>query len=78
MEKRTGTDSDADRLADQARMSQKLWDFLVPERNMGITHPFFLVLLVLTLSLHFFNNHRDQEEDERLRKQRLSKKSLDS
>jgi hypothetical protein len=72
------SESEAQRLADQAKMSQNLWDFLVPERNMGVTHPFFLVLLVLTLSLHFYNNHRDREEDERLRQQRLRKKSLES
>ena len=75
---RTAAEPDADRLAEQARMSQNMWDFLVPERNMGVTHPFFLVLLVLTVSLHFYNNHRDQEEDERLRKQRLRNKSLES
>ena len=61
------------RLADQARASQNLWDFLVPEKNMSVTHPFFLVLLVLTLSLHFYNNHRDQEEDEAMRKRRLAR-----
>ncbi len=66
-------EQEAKRLSDQARMSQGLWDFLVPERNIGITHPFFLVLLVLTLSLHFYNNRRDLEEDERLRMKRLSK-----
>jgi hypothetical protein len=70
--------SEAERLAEQAKMSQNLWDFLVPERNMGVTHPFFLVLLVLTLSLHFYNNHRDHEDDERLRQQRIRKKSLES
>lgn len=63
----------ARRLADQAKASQNLWDYLVPERNIGATHPFFLVLLVLTLSLHFYNQHRDSEEDERLRKLRVSR-----
>ena len=67
--------TEAKRLADQARASQNLWDFMVPERNMGVTHPFFLVLLVLTLSLHFYNNHRDAEEDEILRKKRLARGS---
>ncbi len=70
--------SEADRLADQARMSQNLWDFMVPERNMGVTHPFFLVLLVLTLSLHFYNNYRDEQEDIRLRNHRIHKKSVES
>lgn len=60
--------------ADQARMSQNLWDFMVPERNIGVTHPFFLVLLVLTLSLHYYNKARDNEEDERLRLKRLNRK----
>ena len=69
--------SEAERLAEQAKMSQNLWDFLVPERNMGVTHPFFLVLLTLTLSLHFYNNYRDEQEDERLRQQRLRRKSLE-
>lgn len=40
---------------------------------MGVTHPFFLVLLSLTLGLHFYNNHRDALEDEELRKCRLEK-----
>jgi len=71
------TDEEAQRLADQAKMSQNLWDFMVPERNMGITHPFFLVLLVLTVSLHMYNNHRDKEEDERLRQNRLNKTSIE-
>lgn len=68
-------DAETRRLADQARASQNLWDFMVPERNMGVTHPFFLVLLVLTLSLHYYNNYRDAEEDELLRKRRLARSS---
>lgn len=71
----TATGSNAEResarLADQARASQNLWDFMVPEKNMSVTHPFFLVLLALTVSLHFYNQHRDQVEDEELRKKRL-------
>lgn len=66
------TEEEAERLADQAKASQNLWDFLVPERNIGVTHPFFLVLLTLTLSLHYFNRYRDAEEDQRLRKLRQS------
>lgn len=46
---------------------------MVPERNLGVTHPFFLVLLSLTLSLHFYNRYRDQVEDEQLRNRRLGK-----
>jgi hypothetical protein len=61
------------RLADQARASQNLWDIMIPERNIGVFHPFFLVLLSLTLSLHFYNRHRDRQEDEELRKRRLDK-----
>jgi hypothetical protein len=68
---------EAQRLSDQAKMSQNLWDFMVPERNMGVTHPFFLVLLVLTVSLHLYNKHRDNEEDERLKQRRINKKSVD-
>ncbi len=69
-------DKEAQRLSDQAKMSQNLWDFMVPERNMGVTHPFFLVLLVLTVSLHMYNNHRDREEDERLRQKRINRKPV--
>jgi len=68
------SDDERIRLADQAKMSQNLWDFMVPERNMGVTHPFFLVLLALTLSLHYYNKSSDQKEDERLRQKRLSRK----
>jgi hypothetical protein len=67
------TEEEAKKLADQAKASQNLWDFLVPERNIGVTHPFFLVLLTLTLSLHYYNRYRDAEEDERLRKLRQSR-----
>lgn len=68
------TRAEAERMAAQAKASQNLWDFMVPERNMGVTHPFFLVLLVLTLSLHYYNKHRDGIEDEELRKRRLGTK----
>ena len=66
-------DGRAKRLSDQAKASQNLWDMMVPEKNMGVTHPFFLVLLGLTLSLHFYNNKRDAEEDAALRKKRLDR-----
>ena len=66
-------DAEAKRLSDQAKASQNLWDFMVPEKNMGVTHPFFLVLLVLTLSLHYYNNYRDQKEDEALRLRRVNR-----
>ncbi|KAF4725094.1 hypothetical protein FOZ62_017120, partial [Perkinsus olseni] len=35
----------AEKLAEQAAASEKLWNLLVPERNMGITSPAFLILL---------------------------------
>jgi hypothetical protein len=63
---------EAERLADQAKASQHMWDFLVPEKNMGVTHPMFLVLLALTLGLNYYNRQRDGEENEALRKQRLA------
>ena len=66
---------EADRLSEQARMSQSVWDLMVPEKNMGVTHPFFLVLLALTVGLHLYNNHRDAIEDEALRQKRLVKNS---
>lgn len=76
--KETPGEKEADRLAEQARMSQNLWDFMVPERNMGVTHPFFLVLLGLTVTLHLYNNRRDAEEDAALRKKRLRKSEVSS
>ncbi len=72
----SGYTNEADRLAAQAQASQNLWDFMVPEKNMGLTHPFFLVLLGLTVSLHFYNKHRDTLEDEELRKRRLGSNEL--
>lgn len=71
---KSAAEKESERLADQARASQNLWDFMVPEKNMSVTHPFFLVLLALTVSLHFYNKHRDDQEDEALRKRRLGQK----
>lgn len=73
MGKGDSQNSESQRLAYQARASQNLWDVMIPERNLGVTHPFFLVLLLLTLTLHFYNRHRDQLEDEELRSRRLGK-----
>lgn len=75
---RSSSHQESQRLSDQARASQNLWDVLVPERNIGVTHPFFLVLLTLTLSLHYYNKHRDEEEDLRLRKRRLEQNAAES
>lgn len=73
MRKDESKNPESRRLADQARASQNLWDVMVPERNLGVTHPFFLVLLFLTVTLHFYNRYRDQLEDEELRSRRLGK-----
>ncbi|KAF4720145.1 hypothetical protein FOZ63_031582 [Perkinsus olseni] len=61
----------AQKLAEQAAASEKLWNLLVPERNMGITSPAFLILLVLTILLHLYNNHMDEEMDELMKKKRI-------
>ena len=76
--KPSAAEKEAERLSEQAKMSQNLWNIMVPEKNMGVTHPFFLVLLALTVSLHYYNQHRDQLEDEALRKKRLLKASHSS
>ena len=72
----SATNPAAERLSEDAQRSQRVWDSLVPERNIGITHPMFAVLLVLTVSLHLYNNKQDELKEAELRKARLAKQVI--
>ncbi|OEH77564.1 hypothetical protein cyc_08703 [Cyclospora cayetanensis] len=50
------------RLAEQAAQSQRLWDLLVPDKNMSLFSPAFWVLLVAVLCLHAYNNEREKQQ----------------
>ncbi len=63
----------ADDLAAKAKASQSLWDMMVPDKNIGITHPMFAVLAIFTIGLHFYNKSNDEKLEEKLRQARLNK-----
>ena len=63
------------KLSEQAQQSQRMWDMLVPERNIGVTHPMFIILAGLTIGLHFYNNHQDEKLEAELKAKRLAKES---
>lgn len=57
----------------QAYQSQRLWDMLVPERNIGVTHPMFFVLGAAAFALHWYNRSRDEAVEAELRDRRLKR-----
>jgi hypothetical protein len=57
----------------QAQQSQRLWDMLVPERNIGITHPMFFFLGAAAFGLHVFNRHREDALEAELKERRLKR-----
>jgi len=57
------TKEDVERLAEDARNAQRTWDFLVPERNMGITHPAIPFMIILTCILQFLIYQKDQQKN---------------
>ena len=63
----------ADNLSEDARRSQRLWDSLIPERNIGLTHPMFVILGIVTLSLHLYNKSEDERREAELKAVRLAK-----
>lgn len=65
----------AEKLSEDAQRSQRLWDSLIPERNIGLTHPMFAVLFVLTVSLHLYNKNQDEKREEELKAARLAKQA---
>ncbi|BAM41001.1 conserved hypothetical protein [Theileria orientalis strain Shintoku] len=56
-------DDEAKDHASNARMSQRLWDTLVPERNWSLLSPQFWVLLVATISLYTYNRVNNKHLD---------------
>ena len=61
--------------ADQAKQSQRLWDMLTPERNIGVTHPLFFVLGAAAFGLHWYNSSRDEARETELREKRLDREA---
>ena len=61
--------------AEQAKQSQRIWDMLVPERNIGLTHPLFFVLGASAFGLHLFNRSRDDAVEAELRQRRLEREA---
>eukprot|EP00397_Hematodinium_sp_SG-2012_P066573 GEMP01100239.1.p1 GENE.GEMP01100239.1~~GEMP01100239.1.p1 ORF type:complete len:124 (+),score=24.37 GEMP01100239.1:142-513(+) len=69
--------ADVNRLAEEARQSQKAWDMLVPERNMTWKHPAvpFMFLLIGFLQYQIAQKHKEGEaSEEELREQRLKRR----
>ncbi|UVC49664.1 hypothetical protein MACK_003774 [Theileria orientalis] len=56
-------DDEGKNQASKARMSQRLWDTLVPERNWSLLSPQFWVLLVATISLYTYNRVNNKHSD---------------
>ncbi|GIX62236.1 cytoplasmic linker protein [Babesia caballi] len=50
--------------AERARLSERLWDTLVPERNWTPFTPQFWVLFVATVSLYCYNRSRPEKVDD--------------
>lgn len=50
------------RLAEDARRSEQVWNILVPERNWSLGSPAFWILLLLLVSLHMYNNRREESQ----------------
>eukprot|EP00371_Babesia_bovis_P002696 XP_001611343.1 hypothetical protein [Babesia bovis T2Bo] len=50
-------------LSDRARLSERLWDTLVPERNWTPLTPQFWILLVATVSLYTYNRLHPKEDN---------------
>jgi hypothetical protein len=48
---------------------------LVPERNIGITHPLFFVLGAAAFGLHVFNRGREDALEDELRRKRLDREA---
>ncbi len=61
--------------SEQAKRSQRMWDMLVPERNIGVTHPLFFVLGAAAFGLHWYNKTRDEELEAELRRRRLEREA---
>ncbi|KAH8582181.1 uncharacterized protein ELE39_002923 [Cryptosporidium sp. chipmunk genotype I] len=51
-----------DKIADHARMQEKLWKTLVPEKYITFNSSSFIVLASLTLALHQYNSHREKSK----------------
>ncbi|EDO07775.2 hypothetical protein BBOV_III002080 [Babesia bovis T2Bo] len=49
--------------SDRARLSERLWDTLVPERNWTPLTPQFWILLVATVSLYTYNRLHPKEDN---------------
>lgn len=70
------TRAEVEKISESAKAEQKFWDLLVPERNIGFTHPFFWVLLGGCVGLHFYNGHLTKErEKEALEEQEIVKRA---
>ncbi|GBE59462.1 Cytoplasmic linker protein [Babesia ovata] len=50
--------------SERARMSERLWNTLVPERNWTPLTPQFWVLLAATVSLYCYNRRRSEEGED--------------
>lgn len=70
-------------LAEEARRAQRLWETLVPERNWGLNSPAFWAMLVLLVTLHLYNNNREEKlarenSDRTLEEQVMLRRALEA
>jgi len=81
-EKVTVDDEEAQKLADSAKMQQKMWDSFVPDGNMSITHPavgvmFIAVIIIQVFYLSQFGKSVDEvklKQDRLAERQKLREK----
>ncbi|TRY49647.1 Uncharacterized protein CTYZ_00004018 [Cryptosporidium tyzzeri] len=52
-----------DKIADQARMQEKLWKTLVPEKYITFNSSSFFFLAALTLGLHQYNVQKEKSKN---------------
>eukprot|EP00746_Dinoflagellata_sp_MGD_P119214 gnl/MRDRNA2_/MRDRNA2_55147_c0_seq1.p1 gnl/MRDRNA2_/MRDRNA2_55147_c0~~gnl/MRDRNA2_/MRDRNA2_55147_c0_seq1.p1 ORF type:complete len:140 (+),score=27.37 gnl/MRDRNA2_/MRDRNA2_55147_c0_seq1:70-489(+) len=63
------TREEVERLAERARNQERAWKLMVPEANMGITHPAIPAMIVLCLGLQWTISQQCEEVDEKERMQ---------
>lgn len=54
--------ANGDKVAEHARMQEKLWRTLVPEKYLSVNSSSFLFLAALTFALHQYNSQRERSK----------------
>uniref|UniRef100_A0A0G4H249 Transmembrane protein n=1 Tax=Chromera velia CCMP2878 TaxID=1169474 RepID=A0A0G4H249_9ALVE len=61
--KRTPEQLEADAAAKNAEEAERMWRMFAPDRYMSVFSPGFVILLVLVIGLHAYNDYMDRQKD---------------